>query len=127
MTLKEHDEFELLITSVSVIYREHHLWRQVSTLIIEKAQRLNENVGIRLQHHRNDTGKLAQVSRKPNTPRETQSAGSIRCFYYNKNGQNKRDYQTRAEEQRKTLRRFYNIKPYIDNHGGEIWTADRFR
>lgn len=86
VALKIIDEVEHLLIPVSVMKEADHLWRQVFTLFLEKAKRLQEKSNTKEQHQRMAHGNLAKPSRKPFIKRNDSSKSNIRCYYCYKNG-----------------------------------------
>lgn len=82
-TLRGNDEFEKLITLITVIKEEDASWRQMSALCTEKAKCLTQKSVINPQNSTAATGQSAQVSWKPNTWRENQAVYILTRQYRN--------------------------------------------
>lgn len=100
-TLKDNNEYEPLITSISTMKEEEATWRQVSMLFTEEAKHLKRKTESNSLRRENGTAKLAQASHKFNgniSARKYKMHHDIRCYYCDKRRHLAKDCNARKRD-----------------------------
>lgn len=96
-TLKNIDELERLLISVSVIKGADHVWRQLSTSFDEKTKQLQKTSSTREQHDGMAHGRLAEISCRPLSKEKDSSKKKIGWHYCNKKRNVAKKYLTKKK------------------------------